>query len=235
MAGSAWAGRDGVVTGSMWCPCWSSRCSISVRARLMVVRLRAEQMGEGESGRARRSWRIVATTRLGKGKIGGQPERGLCRASLAGWAPAANAGRRSPTCRSATAGSFSYIDATLADATTLELCRLRYVGSAHDWQVAIYRASHDYYDESVFFTGLPSAPAKTPSTPLRPLPSTTPPPGPTPDELQGRPLILLFNLLLSCWFPAPWRLCRRRGGWRAGGSSSRAGGRNLAVRVSVRS
>ena len=27
-------------------------------------------------------------------------------------------------------GNFSYIDATLTDATTLKLCRLRYVGSA---------------------------------------------------------------------------------------------------------
>jgi hypothetical protein len=52
-------------------------------------------------------------------------------------------------------GNFSYIDATLTDATTLKLCRLRYVGSARDWQFAIYRASHDDYDESVFFTGLP--------------------------------------------------------------------------------
>jgi len=52
-------------------------------------------------------------------------------------------------------GTFSYLDATLTDATTLKLCRLRYVGSAHDWQFAIYRASHDDYDESVFFTGLP--------------------------------------------------------------------------------
>ena len=52
-------------------------------------------------------------------------------------------------------GTFSYIDATLTDATTLKLCRLRYVGSAHHWQFAIYRASHDDYDESVFFTGLP--------------------------------------------------------------------------------
>ena len=52
-------------------------------------------------------------------------------------------------------GVFSYIDATLTDATTLKLCRLRYAGSAHDWQFAIYRASHDDYDESVFFTGLP--------------------------------------------------------------------------------
>jgi hypothetical protein len=52
-------------------------------------------------------------------------------------------------------GTFSYVDATLTDATTLKLCRLRYVGSASHWQFAIYRASHDDYDESVFFTGLP--------------------------------------------------------------------------------
>jgi hypothetical protein len=52
-------------------------------------------------------------------------------------------------------GTFSYVDAVLTDATTLKLCRLRYVGSASQWQFAIYRASHDDYDESVFFTGLP--------------------------------------------------------------------------------
>ena len=52
-------------------------------------------------------------------------------------------------------GTFSYVDATLTDATTLKLCRLRYVGSASLWQFAVYRASHDDYDESVFFTGLP--------------------------------------------------------------------------------
>ena len=52
-------------------------------------------------------------------------------------------------------GNFSYVDATLTDDTTLKLCRLRYAGSAHDWQFAIYRASHDDYDESIFFTGLP--------------------------------------------------------------------------------
>jgi hypothetical protein len=51
--------------------------------------------------------------------------------------------------------TFSYVDATLAGATTLKLCRLRYVGSAHQWQFAIYRASHDDYDESIFPTGLP--------------------------------------------------------------------------------
>ena len=52
-------------------------------------------------------------------------------------------------------GIFSYVDTTLTDATTLKLCRLRYVGSASQWQFAIYRASHDDYDESVFFTSLP--------------------------------------------------------------------------------
>ena len=52
-------------------------------------------------------------------------------------------------------GTFSYVDATLTDSTTLKLCRLRYVGSASQWQFAIYRASHDDYDESVFPTGLP--------------------------------------------------------------------------------
>src|SRR5215472_15295159 len=52
-------------------------------------------------------------------------------------------------------GTFSYVDATLTDGTTLKLCRLRHVGSASQWQFAIYRASHDDYDESVFPTGLP--------------------------------------------------------------------------------
>jgi hypothetical protein len=52
-------------------------------------------------------------------------------------------------------GAFSYIDATLQDATMLKLCRLRYVGSAHQRQFAIHRASHDDYDESVFPSGPP--------------------------------------------------------------------------------
>jgi len=40
--------------------------------------------------------------------------------------------------------------------------------------------------EAVFFTGLPSAPAKTPSTPPAASTSTTPPPGRTLDELTGK-------------------------------------------------
>jgi len=52
-------------------------------------------------------------------------------------------------------GAFTYVDATTSDGTELTLCRLRYVGSAHDWQVAIYRASHDDYARSIFPSGLP--------------------------------------------------------------------------------
>jgi hypothetical protein len=50
---------------------------------------------------------------------------------------------------------FAYVDAVLPTGEVLPLCRLRYVGSAHDWQVAIYRASHDDYAESIFPNGLP--------------------------------------------------------------------------------
>ena len=52
-------------------------------------------------------------------------------------------------------GAFSYIDGVLPDGATLKLCRLRYIGSAHNWRFAIYRASHEDYDESIFPTGLP--------------------------------------------------------------------------------
>ena len=83
-------------------------------------------------------------------------------------------------------GSFSYIDATLTDATALKLCRLRYVGSAHQWQFAIYRASHDDYDESVFPTGLPIGTCQDASTPLAASTSTTPPPGPDPRRTYGQ-------------------------------------------------
>jgi hypothetical protein len=51
--------------------------------------------------------------------------------------------------------NFTYVDGILPDGTTLRLCRLRYVGSAHDWRFAIYRASHDDYEDSAFPTGSP--------------------------------------------------------------------------------
>jgi choline dehydrogenase-like flavoprotein len=51
--------------------------------------------------------------------------------------------------------NFAYIDAVLADGEELKLCRLRYGGSAHQWGFAIYRASHDDYEDSYLPTGHP--------------------------------------------------------------------------------
>jgi hypothetical protein len=51
--------------------------------------------------------------------------------------------------------NFTYVDGILPDGTTLKLCRFRYTGSAHNWQFAIYRASHEDYQDSFFPTGLP--------------------------------------------------------------------------------
>ena len=50
---------------------------------------------------------------------------------------------------------FAYVDGVLADGDVLSLCRLRYIGSAHDWGFAIYRASHDDYEDSFLPTGSP--------------------------------------------------------------------------------
>jgi hypothetical protein len=52
-------------------------------------------------------------------------------------------------------GAFAYVDGHLADGTTLPLCRLRYGGSAHTWGFAIYRASHDDYEDSILPAGYP--------------------------------------------------------------------------------
>ena len=50
---------------------------------------------------------------------------------------------------------FAYVDAVLANGETLRLCRLRYGGSAHQWGFAIYRASHDDYEDSYLPSGYP--------------------------------------------------------------------------------
>lgn len=49
--------------------------------------------------------------------------------------------------------NFAYIDGRLPDGAVLKLCRLRYGGSAHHWGFAIYRASHDDYEDSYLPTG----------------------------------------------------------------------------------
>lgn len=50
---------------------------------------------------------------------------------------------------------FAYIDGREHDGTILKLCRLRYGGSAHLWGFAIYRASHDDYEDSYLPTSTP--------------------------------------------------------------------------------
>lgn len=51
--------------------------------------------------------------------------------------------------------NFAYIDGRYPDGTPIKLCRLRYGGSAHLWGFAIYRASHDDYQDSFLPTGAP--------------------------------------------------------------------------------
>jgi hypothetical protein len=48
---------------------------------------------------------------------------------------------------------FAYITGQLPDGEQLPLCRLRYAGSASTWGFAIYRASHDDYEDSVLPSG----------------------------------------------------------------------------------
>jgi hypothetical protein len=53
-------------------------------------------------------------------------------------------------------GAFAYIDGHATDGTTLKLCRLRYSGSASTWGFALYRASHDDYQDSLLPNGMPA-------------------------------------------------------------------------------
>jgi hypothetical protein len=55
---------------------------------------------------------------------------------------------------------FAYVDGILADGEVLRLCRLRYAGSARDWGFAIYRASHEDYEDSYLPTGYRGGPAE---------------------------------------------------------------------------
>ena len=50
--------------------------------------------------------------------------------------------------------NFAYIDGRDADGTVLKLCRLRYGGSANAWGFALYRASHDDYDDTMLPNGM---------------------------------------------------------------------------------
>jgi hypothetical protein len=53
-------------------------------------------------------------------------------------------------------GGFAYVSGVPTDGHPLPLCRLRYTGSASRWGFAIYRASHDDYQDSVLPSGAPT-------------------------------------------------------------------------------
>jgi len=50
--------------------------------------------------------------------------------------------------------NFAYVEGHEDDGTMVKLCRLRYGGSASIWGFAIYRASHDDYEDSFLPSGL---------------------------------------------------------------------------------
>jgi hypothetical protein len=49
---------------------------------------------------------------------------------------------------------FAYVDGQIVDGPTIPLCRLRYGGIASVWGFAIYRASHDDYEDSCLRNGI---------------------------------------------------------------------------------
>ena len=51
-------------------------------------------------------------------------------------------------------GSFAYITGVLRDGEQIPLFRLRYADSASTWGFAIYRASHDDYEDSYLPNGM---------------------------------------------------------------------------------
>ena len=88
-------------------------------------------------------------------------------------------------------GQFAYITGKLPDGSELPLCRLRYVGYASTWGFAIYRASHDDYQDNYLPSGQPSG---TPEEALDcacglylgdPTAWLTPPGTDTPTDLQA--------------------------------------------------
>jgi hypothetical protein len=53
-------------------------------------------------------------------------------------------------------GKFAYVTGHLPAGLDLPLCRLRYAGYASTWGFAVYRASHDDYQDSYLPSGRPS-------------------------------------------------------------------------------
>jgi len=48
---------------------------------------------------------------------------------------------------------FAYVDADLTNGDSIRLCRLRYTGNANAWGFAIWRPSHNDYQDSWLPTG----------------------------------------------------------------------------------
>ena len=56
--------------------------------------------------------------------------------------------------------AFAYVDGHTTNGSVIKLCRLRYGGSATIWGFAIYRASHDDYEDSYLPNGMPAGSAE---------------------------------------------------------------------------
>jgi hypothetical protein len=101
-------------------------------------------------------------------------------------------------------GQFAYVTGQLPDGGELPLCRLRYVGYASTWGFAIYRASHDDYQDNYLPSGQPSG---TPEEALDcacglyladPTGWLTPPGTDTPTDLQAGALVKVQGGVDGC-------------------------------------
>ncbi len=50
--------------------------------------------------------------------------------------------------------NFAYVDGVYPNGTVEKLCRLRYGGALHTWGFALYRASHDDYQDNYLPNGM---------------------------------------------------------------------------------
>src|SRR6266536_3079623 len=105
-------------------------------------------------------------------------------------------------------GKFAYVTGQLPGGQELPLCRLRYAGYASLWGFAIYRASHDDYQDSILpsgqFAGTPEEALDCACGLYLADPSAWLPPGTdTPTNLRARPLAAceaaLDNLRVAFW------------------------------------
>ena len=113
-------------------------------------------------------------------------------------------------------GKFAYVTGKLPDGSELPLCRLRYAGYASLWGFAIYRASHDDYQDSVLpsgqFAGTPEEALDCACGLYLADPSAWLPPGTdTPTNLRARALVRAYLAMmrarLALIFRRPGHAC----------------------------